>query len=554
MTTSLGEASHLERIVRLRGKSYVWNDEDQYEDIDTPDVSRAHAHGLLWQGAGHRANEVAEALRTALEALLDRWEGKGARAFEKKVRQVIYFAGMIAHQCDSTHPEPTKPEDYDEGSEGGGPEGPEAPSGSGNEEKSYYQVWEEIYEKLLEISDDDKNPGFPWTFSGNNFFMEADGDGFLNMAGLEYRVKNNDEDIWGDEAEEDVWEKYKECFGGSDLNSLVSAGKLKEEEGDGVWVFFWPNGASNMEKFYLHIKLNETENTINKEFAQALVDKYSKWPEQEPQPIQPPKLFSGDGGNGGNGGNGGMPGGGNSGIPGGGGSGMPGGGNSGIPDGPSTPETPDIPDRPDLEEDPNGPDIPNPNDPTDPNVPPDCPDDPNNPELPDQPDQPDTSDPNWPGPDRTPYDPGDPRYPGGPDGPGNENTGWPGQRDTGTETARTGGGGPGTISGGPGGGTIGGGPGGTGVPGGTGAGVAPGMAGGSAGAGGAGAGAGGMGAGAGGGAGRGGMGMMPMMGGGMGAGAGEGGNEGDRDTWLNEDDDVWGTDGDAPPPVLGGGL
>ncbi len=31
-----------------------------------------------------------------------------------------YFAGMIAHQCDSTHTQPTKPEGYDEESEGGG--------------------------------------------------------------------------------------------------------------------------------------------------------------------------------------------------------------------------------------------------------------------------------------------------------------------------------------------------------------------------------------------------------------------------------------------------
>jgi len=61
-----------------------------------------------------------------------------------------------------------------------------------------------------------------------------------------------------------------------------------------------------------------------------------------------------------------------------------------------------------------------------------------------------------------------------------------------------------------------------------------------------GTGAGGKGAGAGG---RMGMGGMPM---GAGGGHGAGGEGSDHSTWLNEDEDVWGTDSDAPPPVLGG--
>jgi hypothetical protein len=40
-----------------------------------------------------------------------------------------------------------------------------------------------------------------------------------------------------------------------------------------------------------------------------------------------------------------------------------------------------------------------------------------------------------------------------------------------------------------------------------------------------------------------------MMGGGHGAGGEGGGN--DHSTWLQEDEDVWGTDSDAAPPVLG---
>jgi hypothetical protein len=54
------------------------------------------------------------------------------------------------------------------------------------------------------------------------------------------------------------------------------------------------------------------------------------------------------------------------------------------------------------------------------------------------------------------------------------------------------------------------------------------------------------------GAGSSGMPMMPGMGGGMG-GAGNGNKESDRErtTWLAEDDEVWGTDPDCAPAVVG---
>jgi uncharacterized protein YukE len=54
---------------------------------------------------------------------------------------------------------------------------------------------------------------------------------------------------------------------------------------------------------------------------------------------------------------------------------------------------------------------------------------------------------------------------------------------------------------------------------------------------------------AGGAAGAGGRGMGPMMGGG--AHGGDAGDATDHSTWLQEDEDVWGTDSDAAPPVLG---
>lgn len=185
-----------------------------------------------------------------------------------------------------------------------------------------------------------------------------------------------------------------------------------------------------------------------------------------------------------------------------GGGGPPGGGPGGIPGGPGGP--PEIPGGPGGPGDPPG-------GPGGPGIPPGGPG----------------------GPGIPPGGPGGPEFPGGGGGPG------------GTDLASMPGGGPG-LGGGGGGlgaGGVGGGPG-------------------SLGAGGAGVGPGGMGAGPGGGiaggpgafgkgAGKGGMtGMGMPMGAGARGGGGDG-NEHERSTWLTEDEDVWGGDDDAAPPVIG---
>jgi len=47
-------------------------------------------------------------------------------------------------------------------------------------------------------------------------------------------------------------------------------------------------------------------------------------------------------------------------------------------------------------------------------------------------------------------------------------------------------------------------------------------------------------------------GMMPMMGGMHGGMHNDSGQSEQRNTWLEEDEDVWGADDDAPGPVIGG--
>ncbi|REE96579.1 hypothetical protein [Thermomonospora umbrina] len=200
----------------------------------------------------------------------------------------------------------------------------------------------------------------------------------------------------------------------------------------------------------------------------------------------------------------------------------PGGGPGGLPNGGGPGGGPGNPKFPD----PNGPNYPNPNGPGGPNYP--GPGDPNGP-----------GNPNYPG---GPNGPGGPNYPGGPNGPnypGPGGGGFPGGGGGGGgDLANLPGGGGGGLPGG-GGGLPGGGPGGIGgvPPGGAGAGgLGPGGIGGF--------GPGGLGA-----AGRGGLGGMPMM---PGAGGGKDGEQDrERTTWLTEDEDVWGADGDTAPPVIG---
>lgn len=167
------------------------------------------------------------------------------------------------------------------------------------------------------------------------------------------------------------------------------------------------------------------------------------------------------------------------------------------------------------------------------------------------------SDPNLPGydPNNPPYSGGDPSIPGGSGGyddPYNGDTSLAGYDPAGVGGfgggSGLGSGGYGTGAGaggfGPGSGSgFGGGAGGLGSGGGAGGMVPGGLAGG---------GAGGRGSGMGGrsitGSGAGGRGMATPMG----HGAGEGEQERERTTWLTEDEDVWGGDAEAAPPVIGG--
>ncbi|GAB3427461.1 WXG100 family type VII secretion target [Flindersiella endophytica] len=493
-----------------------------------PSSFKSTADGL-WKTTGDKATDIATRLKSAKEKLLDKnqggWTGKAADAFGEEVDKIVKFAEDIGKAL------------------------------SGSEDTSQHNVMLKLSEDIFEAWDFDANgntrdlsesrkklPPPQWWKDGRIKIYHAWDNSVVSLGinetdhkyfaydtgrGGDRGYDDGEDEARGGKVSKDIdgvasemdqgqWEAYLNARGGAkgmdDGNETVMPATNDPE----MWDKIYEDWGVNQE---LRQKCIGTANELGGKLTGAA------WvqPPQTPQFATAPDAGAGAGGGAGGGGagvggGGGMPGGGS--VPGGGK--VPGGGSYDPPGG-STYDPPGGTDGPGGGTyDPPG------NPPTD--------------TIPG-------------GPDGGSYDPKAPG--GGYDGSG---TGGSGGVDIGGETARSGGGGiggSGTFGGSGGGvGGFGTGPGGTG----TGAGgLGAGAGGGGVGPGGAFGAGGGMGAGGGAGAGAGGAGgggmMGGMMGGGMGGaggGMGEDGQEAQRNTWLEEDEDVWGADDDAPPPVIGG--
>lgn len=558
----LSELDHLEILFYLRKntlkKVYEPSNLSEFENIHFPWPATFKNAGDLWGEVAKQIGGeggIADQVKKELDKVLEVWKGEAAEAFKAKVNEVIFYAYQLARVCDTdiVVPDGVDPTDTLERAE------------TADLTEGYKQVLHRLRDQVADALTYQKSPNLPWV--GDNrqraaysLTLEPCQPGLF---GISYQFKKNGEDVdmptrgaGGPVPESSMWRHYERAgiettsYGGNDSERGYAYGSY-------VRVFL-PKNDWDWHKFFIYSGFNKNEEETCKETARQLNEDYTKGGQDLPSPPKKvPQIGGGQGVDypGGGGGPGSGPGG---------GPGFP----SGDPMGPKQPPSPELPDTP------KGPD-----DSWDPSDPPEIPEDPSHedphiPPLPPEP--PDPRDPDGPH-EKFPNDPPNefPRrpdsdgdgipddidpFPNDPDHDGNgipDGEEWPGggypdgDYDTGTETARAGGlpggGGPGlgggsalgtgpaagSISGGPGAGGVGAGIAGAGV-----GGAAPGVAGGGAGAGSAGAGMRG--------------GMMPMMGAGM-AGQ-DGGQEQQRNTWLDEDEDVWGADDDAPPPVLGGGL
>jgi len=521
MSGSIAQAGHREIIYRLRGMEDPYDPQGSWPEPPSSGYLKETAR--LWQQSGTNAAAIAEQLERARDELFSGgrsggWHGEAADAFRNKLEQVIWFAKEVAHRCDKTNPKPPPPPQ----------EGGDRPAFQVTDDGSESQGFRQLFESLaghvegIENNVDEKLPPPPWWKESH--WMKWWTRGIPMNSTVHYEIRRGGED---GEVVDIPREGVPNDPGRDQMERIYAdAGVQTVESRDGLVTAHLPAGQDDHNRLYWYLKLNQEQEERSKRTASDLVQKYGEIGGKFPQPAQAPQITStgGAGGGGGGGAGGGGPfstggagsGGGLPDIGGGagGGSGLPdipggGGGGSDLPDipgGGGGGGGSDLPDLPDSDGD----------------------------------GIPDSQDP-------FPYDP---TRGGGSSGGG---SGGIGDIDTGTQAARAGGFGgglPGGIgSGGLGGGGLG--AAGAGLPGGVpihgggpAAGAGTGM-GGPLGVGMVPAGAGAAGTGF-----RGGFGgMMPMAGAGA-HGAGEG-KEQQRNTWLEEDEDVWGADGDAPPPVIG---
>lgn len=475
----------------------------------------------LWKDVGDKAADIGDRLKQAKETLLDPdeggWTGKAADAFGEEVDKIVQFAEDLSRAL------------------------------SGSEDSSQQQVLLQAAERICEFMDLNRD-GSPKSVDYDSRMLpmpEWEDPDVPGRIGVYHAWNNNGWTLGIDENDHKYFAYDKKTAGDrgySDGEDEARGGKVSRasgqapadeldqeqwrtflsnhgggaaEKGDGNETL-WPADTSKWPEIFEAWDVNKHSKQKCIDTAGQLGDFLTQiaWAEPPPTPQFAVAPDAGAGNGGGGGGGGGIPGGPN-GVP-------------GTPDLPKGPGGTDLgptggpggPDGSTFEPENTGPTLPD----TDGDGIPDIED---------------------------PF-PNDPDHDGDGIPDGQE---WDPDRnggvDLGADTARAGG-----FGGDIGGGGFGGGPGAGGTGGG---GFGPGAGG--AGAGGpgsgmAGAGVGGGGAGGAGALGAGGMrgGMMPMMGG-MGAG-GMGGNEGgqneQRNTWLEEDEDVWGADDDAPPPVIGG--
>jgi len=546
-TPALSSLPHVDILWRLLGLRYenVTNAPSGWEREHFPWPESFQNVADLWGQVGEQIggeNGIADQIRRELDRVLEVWKGEAAEAFKTKVNEVIYYAYQVARRCDSDIVIPSSIDATD-------------PLERAEFSRGYKQIFDDLKEELASALTWEKSPSLPWIGDdrkeGGEFSLSMRGQKPSGSFGLKYWVLKNGEPVEipkkhkTEIPEDEMWGYYSEAGIGT-----------RTEDGPLYLVYVWPRDHWDFTKFYIWCEFNKEHEETCKQTARELEEKLSEGGQDMPSPPQQVPQIGGQGAD----------------VPGGGGptgAGGPGGpGGPGLPDGPKGPSSPPETNLPDPKgpggptgpEGPKGPDeIPGPDDTRDPNIPPTDPydprpQDPSGPhdkfpdEIPEEFPRPDSDGDGIPD-DIDPF-PNDPDHndDGIPDGEQ-----WPdgypdGDYDTGTETARAGG-----LPGGPSGAGIGGGAGpgagavgGPGAPGvGPGAGVAgagvggsPGVAGGVPGAG---SGAAGL---------RGGM--MPMMGAGM--GGHDAGQDQQRNTYLEEDEDVWGADDDAPPPVIGGGL
>lgn len=136
-------------ILLLRGERFAGCDLPEDSSRSTPQSSTMTTSSQNWSNVGTQATGLADDLDSALKQLLKGWEGKAADEFSTNVTKVVAFARQIAHVADTDNPAPAA-------------DGTANPFTTSKSSTGYKQLFTSLASDATTYTGTSKAPGLPW--------------------------------------------------------------------------------------------------------------------------------------------------------------------------------------------------------------------------------------------------------------------------------------------------------------------------------------------------------------------------------------------------------
>ncbi len=136
-------------ILLLRGERFAGCDLPEDSSRSTPQAATMTTSSQNWSSVGTQATGLADDLDSALKQLLKGWEGKAADEFSTNVTKVVAFARQIAHVADTDNPAPAA-------------DGTANPFATSKSSTGYKQLFTHLASDVTTHTGTSKAPGLPW--------------------------------------------------------------------------------------------------------------------------------------------------------------------------------------------------------------------------------------------------------------------------------------------------------------------------------------------------------------------------------------------------------
>jgi len=136
-------------ILLLRGERFAGCDLPEDSSRSTPQAATMTTSSQNWSNVGTQATSLADDLDNALKQLLKGWEGKAADEFSTNVTKVVAFARQIAHVADSDNLAPAA-------------DGTSNPFATSKSSTGYKQLFTGLASDVTTYTGTSKAPGLPW--------------------------------------------------------------------------------------------------------------------------------------------------------------------------------------------------------------------------------------------------------------------------------------------------------------------------------------------------------------------------------------------------------